>query len=127
MRITILIVDRQEIVRKLVRVALKGFADAVFLEAKDATEGLQIAREHREPIDLLISAVVLPGTMNGTEMAAQLSHARPEMKVVMMSGYPPDNRLRPNAASFAAYRRDGVLGSSPCRDLPIRDKVHFQN
>ena len=30
----------------------------------------------------------MPGRMNGIEMAAQLSQARPEMKVVLMSGYP---------------------------------------
>jgi hypothetical protein len=29
--------------------------------------------------------------MNGTEMVAQLSQSRPEMKVVLMSGYPPES------------------------------------
>jgi two-component system cell cycle sensor histidine kinase/response regulator CckA len=88
---TILIVDDEEIVRKLIRVALKGFGDVVFLEANHATEALKVAREHRGSIDLLVSDVVMPGRMNGTEMAAQLSVARPEMKVVLMSGYPPES------------------------------------
>ena len=35
----------------------------------------------------MVSDVVMPGRMNGIEMAAQLSHAHPEMKVVLMSGY----------------------------------------
>ena len=87
MPMTILVVDDEEIVRKLVRVALKGSLDAVFLEANDAAEALKVAREHREPIDLMVSDVVMPGRMNGVEMAAQLSHAHPEMKVVLMSGY----------------------------------------
>ena len=87
MPMTILVVDDEEIVRKLVRVALKGSLDAVFLEANDAAEALKVAREHREPIDLLVSDVVMPGRMNGVEMAAQLSHAHPEMRVVLMSGY----------------------------------------
>src|SRR5579862_7339302 len=86
--ITILIVDDEEIVCKLIQVALKGSIDAVFLEANDAAEALKIARQHRGPLDLLISDVVMPGRMNGIEMAAQLSQARPEMKVVLMSGYP---------------------------------------
>ena len=86
---TILIVDDEEIVRRLVRVALKA-VDAVFLEAKDATEALKIAREHSGPIDLLVSDVVMPGRMNGTEMAARLCHARPETKVFLMSGYAPE-------------------------------------
>ena len=90
MPITILIVDDEVIVRKLVRVALKGSVDAILLESNNAAEALKIAREHRGPIDLLLSDVVMPGRMNGTEMAAQLSHARPEMTVVLMSGYAPE-------------------------------------
>ena len=90
MPLTILVVDDEEIVRKLVRVALKGFVDAAFLEANDAAEALKIAREQRGPIDLLVSDVVMPGRMNGTEMAATLCHAHPETKVLLMSGYPPE-------------------------------------
>ena len=89
MPITILVVDDEEIVHKLIRVALMGFGDIVFLVAKNGAEGLKIAREHYGHIDLLIS-VVMPGRMNGAEMAAQLSQSRPEMKVALMSGYPPE-------------------------------------
>ena len=87
--ITILIADDEEIVRRVVRAALKA-VDAVFLEARDATEALEIAREHSGPIDLLVSDVVMPGRMNGTEMAARLCRTLPEMKVVLMSGYAPE-------------------------------------
>src|SRR5258708_27432259 len=87
---TILIVDDEEIVRKLIRVALKSTFDAVLLEAHHAAGALKVAREHYGKIDLLISDVVMPGRMSGTEMAAQLFHARPEMKVVLMSGYAPE-------------------------------------
>ncbi len=90
MPMTILVVDDEEIIRKLVRVALRESVDAVFLEANDTAEALKIAREHREPIDLLVSDVVMPGRMNGIEMAAQLSQAHSEMRVVLMSGYPPE-------------------------------------
>ena len=61
MPITILIVDDQRSIRKLIRGVLKGFVDAVFLEANDATEALKIARERSEDIDLLISDVVMHG------------------------------------------------------------------
>ena len=60
MPITILIVDDEEIVHKLLRVALMGLGDMVFLVAKDGAEGLKIAREHYGHIDLLISDVVMP-------------------------------------------------------------------
>jgi DNA-binding NtrC family response regulator len=85
-----MIVDDAEIVRKLVRVALKGSEDIDFLEAKDATEALKIAREHSGPIHLLVSDVVMPGRICGVEMAARLCHSRPETKVLLMSGYAPD-------------------------------------
>jgi DNA-binding NtrC family response regulator len=91
MPITILIVDDEQSIRKIVCVALKGSEDTDFLEANDAAEALKIAREHRGHIDLLISDVVMPGRMNGTEMAAQMSQSRPEMKVVLMSGCAPES------------------------------------
>jgi DNA-binding NtrC family response regulator len=87
MPITILIVDDEHSIRKLIRAVLKRSVDAVFLEANDGAEALRIASEYQEPIGLLISDVVMPGRMNGIEMAAQLCHERPEMKVVLMSGY----------------------------------------
>jgi DNA-binding NtrC family response regulator len=87
MPLTILIVDDEEIFRKQVRVALKRSVDAVFLEANNAAEALKSAGEHRGVIDLLVSDVVMPGGMNGIEMAAHLSKVRPEMKVFVMSGY----------------------------------------
>ena len=94
---TIMIVDDEEIVRKLIRVTLRRSGDIDFLEANDAAEALKIARQHRGEIDLLLSDVLMPGKMNGTEMAAQLSQVRPEMKVVLMSGYAPEAlRMKPD-------------------------------
>jgi DNA-binding NtrC family response regulator len=87
---TIMIVDDAEIIRKLIRVALKGPEDTDFLEAKDATEALKSAREHRGPIHLLVSDIVMSGRMSGVEMAGRLCHSRPETKVLLMSGYVPD-------------------------------------
>jgi DNA-binding NtrC family response regulator len=85
-----MIVDDAEIVRRLIRVALKGFEDTDILEATDSTEALKIAREHRGPIHLLVSDVVMPGRISGVEMVARLCDTRPETKVLLMSGYAPD-------------------------------------
>ena len=84
---TILIVDDEQSIRKLIRAVLNRSVDAVFLEASDGTDALKTAREHGGNIDLLVSDVVMPGKINGFEMAAQLNHERPEMKIVLMSGY----------------------------------------
>jgi two-component system cell cycle sensor histidine kinase/response regulator CckA len=84
---TILIVDDEEIVRKLVRVALRESDGADVLEAHDAIEALEISEAHHGRIDLLLSDVVMPGGMSGAEMATKVSDAHPETKVLLMSGY----------------------------------------
>ena len=114
MPITIFIVDDEEIVRKLVRVALKGLVDAIFLEANNAAEALKVAREHGGPIDLLVSDVAMPGRMNGAEMAALLSQTRPDTKVVLMSGYPPDT---------VTIKADWLFVEKPFAAAKIREKI----
>jgi DNA-binding response OmpR family regulator len=44
---------------------------------------------HNGPIHLLLTDVVMPG-MTGQQLAAQLSPAHPEMKILYMSGYTAD-------------------------------------
>ncbi len=56
------------------------------LEAQDGGEALQVCEEHRGPIHLLITDVVLPG-MSGRQLAVCLAGRRPEMKVIYMLGY----------------------------------------
>jgi DNA-binding NtrC family response regulator len=88
--VTILIVDDEEIVHKLVRVALKEVRGHRVPRSERRHGSLEDYREYRGPIHLLLSHVVMPGRMNGTEMAALLSHTRPQIKVVLMSGYAPE-------------------------------------
>jgi DNA-binding NtrC family response regulator len=86
-RKTILIVDDEEIVRKLVRVALHGFGEAEFLEAHDAAEALEICQAHHGAIDLLLSDVLMPGELNGAQMAEKFYEIHPEARILLMSGY----------------------------------------
>src|ERR1022692_2637519 len=94
---TIMIVDKAVFVRKMFRFALKGSVEALFLEAKDAAEAFEIAREHQGPIHLLISEVVMPGRMNGAKMAERFCGIRPETKVLLMAGNAPEGAtMKPN-------------------------------
>ena len=59
------------------------------LEARNGKEALDASARHQEPIQLLLTDVVMPG-MNGRELARRLMSLRPEIKVMYISGYTDD-------------------------------------
>ena len=59
------------------------------IEAAGAHEAIEIAQRHPEPIHLLVTDVVMP-KMNGRALAELLVRARPELRVLYMSGYTDD-------------------------------------
>jgi CheY-like chemotaxis protein len=86
---TILIVEDQEEVRKLTRRLLEARGYRV-LVAAGGPEALRLADEAAEPIDLLLTDVVMPG-MSGRDVALRLGPARPNMRVLFVSGYTDDS------------------------------------
>ncbi len=85
---TILVVEDEEGVRQLMREFLAGKGYTI-LEARDGTEAIQLAQQHRGPIHLLMTDVVMPG-MSGGDLAQRLASLRPETKVIYVSGYTDD-------------------------------------
>lgn len=63
------------------------------LGAATGEEALHLLEEHRGPVHLLLSDVVMPG-MSGRHLAEQLAQTRPGMKVLYMSGYTGDTVVR---------------------------------
>ncbi len=57
------------------------------LEAAD-TSPVPGMLEKDPTIDLLLSDVVLPGGKNGVELAREAKQIRPDLKVILVSGYP---------------------------------------
>ncbi len=84
---TVLLVEDEESVRKLVRSILQKNGYRV-LEAMEGTDALRIA-EQQKAIDLLLTDVVMP-RMSGAETAARLLAVRPGLKLLYMSGYTDD-------------------------------------
>ncbi len=82
---TVLVVDDEPALLALVRTMLWR-AGYTVLEASNAEEALRIAGAADQPIDLLLSDVVMP-EVNGYELAERLLAQRPEVKVLHMSGY----------------------------------------
>src|SRR5207245_307673 len=58
----------------------------VVISAGSPEEGLHLAEWHNGSIDLLLTDVIMP-RMNGRELATRICKARPEMKVLYVSGY----------------------------------------
>ena len=82
---TILLVDDDEALRHLVRRILiqQGFH---VIEASDGAEALEVASAYAEPVDLLLTDVIMP-KVNGLVLAERLLQERPGIVVLYMSGY----------------------------------------
>jgi len=99
---TILIVDDEEIVRNSLRRALTRFGYKV-LDAGDGTSALAAMQGADPPVDLVILDLVLPG--GGAGVFELLKAIRPEVRVLISSGYSPDAE----AARGLAERVEGFL------------------
>ena len=83
---TILVVEDDDDVRDFVRLVLELGGYHV-LVAEDGARALELARSSSDPIDLLLSDLLMPN-LNGRQLAARLVQVRPSVKVMHMSGYP---------------------------------------
>ncbi len=104
---TILLVEDEEAVRTLVREVLSRLGYRV-LVASDGVEALALSRRFEEPIHLLLTDVIMPG-MDGRELAERMMVARPDTRVLFMSGYAeppiPDDVLLEKPVTPAALAR----------------------
>ena len=85
---TILLVEDEEMLRKLARQTLKGYGYHI-LEASNGDEAIGISRQYEGEIQLLLTDVIMPG-MNGRELSNRLLETRPKLRVLFMSGYTDD-------------------------------------
>jgi PAS domain S-box-containing protein len=83
---TILVVEDDEAVRSLVREVLDHNGYRVY-EAEHGEAALEIWKEHRKEIDLLLTDMVMPGSVNGLELSQRLLAEQPDLKVIYTSGY----------------------------------------
>jgi PAS domain S-box-containing protein len=82
---TILVVEDDRLVREYVLTQLRSLG-YVTLDAGNAAEALAIIEAgHR--FDLLFTDIIMPGTMNGRQLADAILKKRPDLKVLFTSGY----------------------------------------
>jgi CheY-like chemotaxis protein len=85
---TILLVEDEDQVRKLIRSILERLGYRV-LEASQPREALLIGAGYEGPIHLLLTDIVMP-EVGGHDLAERLTASRPEMRVLFISGYSND-------------------------------------
>jgi PAS domain S-box-containing protein len=86
---TILLVEDDLSLRSVTRRLLEKFQYKVH-EAASASEALEVWRRHEGQIALVLTDFVMPGGMNGRDLAERLRAKRPGLKLIYMSGYSPD-------------------------------------
>ncbi|MGA2714316.1 MAG: response regulator [Bryobacteraceae bacterium] len=84
---TILVVDDEPKVLSVVSGVLKD-SEYQILTATTGSTGLQQSREFKGEIDLLLSDFQMPGGMSGVDLATAMTLERPQLKVLLMSGFP---------------------------------------
>jgi len=86
---TILIVEDEPTVRGPSRQLLASSGYSV-LEAADGTEALAVWSAHRSEIDLIYTDMVMPGEVSGLQLSKRALAEKPELKVIITSGYNSD-------------------------------------
>jgi CheY-like chemotaxis protein len=104
---TVLVVEDEEAVRHLVCRVLRAKGYRV-LEAAHAEAALILAGTTHEPIDLLVTDMVMPG-LGGTALAEELMAVRPSLRVLFISGYAPE----------AVERRGELIDASGLLEKPF--------
>jgi CheY-like chemotaxis protein len=121
---TILLAEDEASVRNIAARTLRALGYTV-LEAVHGLDALEVSAEHRGPIHLLITDVIMP-QLSGRVLASELRRKRPELKVLFTSGYPSGvltaAALQPGVAFIGkpyepvclARRVRSVLGTPAC-------------
>ena len=109
----ILVVEDQEAVRAVACGFLEDFGYDI-VQAGDGFQALSVLQEEPD-IDLMFSDVVMPGGMNGFDLAQAAHSLRPDLRVVHTSGYPKgamvhqdEPRFKEGFIIMKPYRRDDL-------------------
>ena len=92
---SILLVEDEEMVRRSASILLQRLGYTV-IEASNGEEALELAGSYPQPLALLLTDLIMPG-LNGVELARRIAEMRPDIRVLIMSGYAGDELERRGA------------------------------
>jgi CheY-like chemotaxis protein len=107
---TVLLIEDEQSLRELTRRMLSRAGYAV-LVAASGEQALEVLDAHAEPVDLVLSDVMMPG-IGGPPAVERIRERRPGIAVLFMSGYVRTDRDLPlSSAHFLAkpFDRDTLL------------------
>jgi CheY-like chemotaxis protein len=87
-RETLLVVEDEPAILKILRKTLQGLGYAV-IEAASGGEALAMAAQNKGPVHLLLTDVIMP-EMNGRDLYTKIAALHPGIRVIFMSGYAAD-------------------------------------
>ncbi|MGH9824923.1 MAG: response regulator, partial [Blastocatellia bacterium] len=112
---TVLLIEDEEMVRKLASQMLKINGYHV-LEARHGGEALLLCEQHKGRIHMMLTDVVMP-QMSGRQLADRLRPLHPEMKVMYMSGYTDDVVLQAGLGAEFAFIQKPFLPDALARKV----------
>ena len=91
-KMRILIVDDEDMIRDVLSLTLKRRGINV-IQAKNGTEALEIYKNDKRGIDLILLDMIMP-VMNGKETMSNLLLLNPYIKILLSSGFAPDDDVK---------------------------------
>jgi two-component system, cell cycle sensor histidine kinase and response regulator CckA len=85
---TVLVAEDEEALRQMV-VNVLSIQGYTVLQAASGREALEVWDKAQRPVDLLLTDMVMPGGIMGSELAERLAQKSPSLKVIYTSGYSP--------------------------------------
>lgn len=103
---TILVVEDRKAVRQFA-VRCLSVASFTILEADDATSAKRMLKKNH--VDLLFSDIIMPGEMNGRELAAWAQDAQPNLKILLTT---------------ASERQASIVSADSTHNIPLLQKPY---
>jgi PAS domain S-box-containing protein len=113
---TVLVTEDDPFVRNHAVTSLRKFGYNV-LTATDGREALAILAQGT-PVDILFSDVVMPGGINGCDLAGQAKKHRPALKVLLTSGYPMETLAARQGGNLPA-----AILNKPYRKIELAQRL----
>lgn len=101
---TILLVDDEAYIIDVAQLMLEGLGYSLLI-ANNGPNALELFEEHKDKIDLVILDMVMP-EMDGEEVFTQMRKIRPDIKIILASGY------------YVMEQAQSLLKSGPSEFLP---------